>query len=105
MHVILFVCIIMSELLLKLATWNVSGIISSAPYLEKLLHEKDIFICGISEHWLYENNVHFLNSVFANYNHLTICDKDLNMPSKRRVGKGGVALLWRKDIDNNVSYV
>ena len=59
-----FVCIIMSELLLKLATWNVSGIISSAPYLQKLLHEKYFFICGISEHWLYENNVHFFNSVF-----------------------------------------
>ena len=86
----------MSEILLKLATWNVSGIISSAQYLQKLLHEKYIFICGISEHWLYENNAHFLNSVFSDYNHLTICDEDLSLPSNRTVGKGGVALLWRK---------
>ena len=93
----------MSEILLKLATWNVSGIISSAPYLQKLLHEKDIFICGISEHWLYENNV--LNSVFSDYNHLTICDKDLSLPSNHRVGNGGVALLWRKDIANNISLL
>jgi len=44
-----------------------------------------------------------LHSVFSNYKHFTICDHDLSLPSKRRVGKGGVTLLWRKDIDDHVS--
>jgi len=101
MCVILF--ILMSEILLKLVTWNATGVISSAPYLQKLLYEKDTTICGRSEHWLYENNVHFLDSVFSNYKPFTVCGKDLSLPSKRRVGKGGVTLLWGKDIDDHVS--
>ena len=32
-----------------------------------------------------------------------MCDNDLLMPSNRRVGKGGVAILWHKSLDHHVT--
>ena len=56
-------------------------------------------ICGISEHWLYEKDLHFLNQIDNSYNCYAISDFDLKRPSNRRVGKGGVAILWHRRFD------
>ena len=67
------------------------------------LYRNKIDICGISEHWLYEKDLQFLNQLDNSYISYAVADSDLTCPSKRRVGKGGVALLWHRKYDRCVS--
>ena len=85
---------------LNLMTWNVTGIMSSSSYLVELLNNNAIDICGISEHWLYEKNLYFLESLDNNYKSYAVSDFDLKRPSNRKVGKGGVAILWHDKLIN-----
>ena len=87
---------------LKLLTWNATGLISSSSHLCDSLKNHDIDFCGISEHYLYPQNVHFINSLISDYRTHVVCDRDLLLPSNRRVGKGGVAILWHKRHDSYV---
>ena len=90
---------------MKFMTWNSSGIMSSASYLSSALKRFDIDICGVSEHWLYKKDLHFLDSIHRLYNYAAVSDFDLERPSKRKVGKGGVALLWKRSIDAQVTLL
>ena len=83
-------------------TWNATGIMSSASYLCECLKQKNIDICGISEHWLYEKDLQFMKQIDNSYMCHAVSDFDLKRPSRRRVGKGGVAILWHKKYDNYV---
>lgn len=87
---------------LTLCTWNATGIISSSSYLCNLLKDKSVDICGVSEHFLYPSNVHFLSTLNSDYNYHVACDKDLSLPGPRRVGKGGIFLMWHKKLDNYI---
>ena len=98
---IVFLTSLMSYL--NLCTWNATGLMSSAFYLSKLLVENDVHICGISEHWLYSHDLHFLNSIQHAYNGFGKSDGTLSLPSNRRVGKGGVALIWHKSLNEHVT--
>ena len=69
------------------------------------LHAHKIDVCGIAEHWLYEHDLHFINNMDNMYNSISVSDTDLCLPSSRRVGKGGVCLLWHKRIDNLVTPI
>ena len=64
---------------------------------------ESIQVLGLSEHWLYRHNLHFLQAIHNSYNCFGVCDNALNTPSNRRVGKGGVAILWHRSLDNQVS--
>ena len=88
---------------LNILTWNATGIMSSATYLTDCLYRNTIDICGISEHWLYEKDLQFLNQLDNSYISYAVADSDLKCPSKRRVGKGGVALLWHRKYDRCIS--
>lgn len=90
---------------LRLMTWNASGIMSSGSYLGRSLKRLDTDICGVSEHWLYQKDLHFLESVNQSYNYFAVSDSDLQKPSRRKVGKGGVALFWKWSIDSRVSLL
>ena len=90
---------------MKFMTWNSSGIMSSASYLSSALKRFDIDICGVSEHWLYKKNLHFLDSIHKSYMYAAVSDFDLERPSKRKVGKGGVALFWKRSIDKRVTLL
>ena len=74
---------------LKLMTWNATGIMSSSSYLCDVLSGKDIDICGLAEHWLYENDLIFLDQINSSYKCHAVSDFDLKFPGRRRVGKGG----------------
>lgn len=104
MAYILDICVVLILLLMniKLATWNATGIISSASYLCDLLNDRAVDVCGISEHFLYPNNVHFLSTLNSDYRFHVTCDRDLKLPGARRVGKGGVCLTWHKRYDNYI---
>ena len=82
-----------TNLNLNFMTWNATGIMSSSSYLSDALHDHSIDFCGISEHWLY---LHFLDKINNNYISYGTVDKDLLLPVYRKVGKGGVALLWNR---------
>ena len=83
--------------------WNATGIMSSSSYLSDCLSFKNIDICGLSEHWLYEKDLIFLNEINSNYMCHAVSDFDLMIPGHRRVGKGGVALLWHKKLNSRVT--
>ena len=81
---------------LRIRTWNATGIMSSSSYLSQALYKKNIDLCGISEHLLYEKDLHFLNQIDSYYHCHAVSDFSLRFPGRRRVGKGGVAILWHK---------
>ena len=84
-------------------TWNVTGIMSSSSYLSDALNEHSIDFCGISEHWLYSKDLHFLDKINSNYISYASSDRDLLLPVYRKVGKGGVALLWNRKLNSCVT--
>ena len=88
---------------LNICTWNATGLMSSAYYISNLLDSENIDIFGISEHWLYSHDLHFLNSLHQDYNGFGCSDKSLSASSKRRVGKGGVALMWHRKFNSMIS--
>lgn len=89
----------------KLLTWNVTGIMSSCKYLCNVLHDHKIDICGISEHWLFEKDIFFLDKIDPAYVSHSVSDNDLKLPNNRKVGKGGVAILWNKQLSNKISIL
>ena len=97
----IFYFIIMGTL--NIATWNATGTMSGASYAGDLLKRKEIHFLGISEHWLYRQNLHFIDSINANYTGFGVCDNDLMMPSSRKIGKGGAALLWHRALNSSVT--
>lgn len=90
---------------LKFLTWNTTGIMSSCTYLCDTLTKLSIDICGIAEHWLYEKDLRFLDLIDSNYRSYAISDYTLSFPSQRKVGKGGVALIWHKRFDGRISIL
>jgi exonuclease III len=87
----------------SVATWNATGIMSSSSYLCDLLDSYDIDIIGISEHWLFQYDLHFLDLLHTNYISHSTSDPDLFLPSNRRVGKGGLAFLWKKQLNGRIT--
>ena len=59
-------------------------------------------ISCIQEHWLYPDNMSFLDTLDPHFNSWVRCCSDINPDSTSRRGKGGIAFLWRKSIDNVV---
>lgn len=90
---------------LNIFTWNATGLMSSCSYLCDVLNNKQIDICGISEHWLCEKDILFLDSIDNQYSWYATYDHDLSIVSQRKVGKGGVCLLWNKRLSNVISPV
>ena len=90
---------------LRIGTFNVQNVKSNSLYLQKLLKEVDI-LC-IQEHWLYCNEKQQLSKIDPNF----VCaaksvddnDSDLHRIIGR--GYGGVAILWRKSIDEKLRII
>ena len=57
-------------------------------------------IFAISEHWLYESNLHELSSIHPQFNFHAISGCDRVDDFMCKWGYGGVAIFWRKSIDN-----
>ncbi len=62
-------------------------------------------ICGVSEHWLYDHDLHFLDCIDINYSCYAMADFDLSTPGNRRVGKGGVCFMWKKQYDQRITRI
>ena len=87
---------------LQFCSWNATGLMSSAYNLSKVLDQKSVDICGLSEHWLFPSDMHFLNSKHPKNNSLGLCNSDFNKYRSKKVGKGGVVFLWKKSLDDSI---
>ena len=52
---------------LKLITWNATSVMSSCTYIVDMLKLNHFDILGISEHWLRDVDLHFLDQLDSNY--------------------------------------
>ncbi len=86
-------------------TWNATGVMTGLPYLETELLNRKIDICGLSEHWLLPENVTVLNSFNADYNSYVVTSQVTHCLNNCRMGKGGVAFLWRKKHDSVIEPI
>ena len=103
MNVTRSVFLIIVMIALNIVTWNITGIMPSAAYLSNILTEGNIDICGISEHWLLPDNVHFMDTLFNDYNHYTVCCNVEHSLSSRVRGKGGVSIIWKKKYNSMIT--
>ena len=88
---------------LTFLTWNATGVASSGIYIQDCLRNYSVDFFGVSEHWLFERDLHILSDINGNYSCYAVSDSDLEAGNSRRVGKGGVALFWDKRYDKFVS--
>ncbi len=81
---------------LKVTTWNCRGFKNGEPYVNELAQNADIVI--ITEHWLWPFEAHKLNQVHGNFSAEYCCDARLSDSSILRKGCGGIAVLYRKNL-------
>ena len=62
---------------------------SSSSYLSDVLQDHSIDFCEISEHWLFNKDLHFLDKINNGYKSYAVSDKDLLLPVYCKVDKGG----------------
>ena len=74
---------------------------SSAGSLSKLLDDFDVDLAFISEHKLREQHKSFLESIHNNYT--SICTCDSSVVTGAICGKGGVAVMFRKNCKFSIS--
>ena len=62
---------------------------SSASYASTLLKRRDIQVFGIL-------SIGFIHSINSDYTEFAVCGYDLHTPTGRKLGKGGVDLMWQR---------
>lgn len=84
--------------MLNIMCWNAEGIMAGTPYLLNCLDKYNIHICGISEHWLREHSMSFLDT-FQPHDYVTIAKPvfEINPLMNRCNIRSGIALLIKKD--------
>lgn len=81
---------------LRIACWNCSGIYGNYFYARDLLKNTDIL--ALSEHWLYNDELSFLDGLDDQFCYYASSSR-LNDNTRRwKRGQGGVGLLWRKNL-------
>ena len=88
---------------LNLFSWNASGIMSSSSYLCNSLSKCSIDICGISEHWLSNSNIHLIDAIDNNYKSHVVTEWNTSIINRNHISKGGVAILWHLKHDRFVT--
>ena len=84
---------------LKLCNWNIRGVMANTWYLCHILSMYKIDICVLTEHWLFDETLDYLNSIDLKYTSVAVADSTLNPLDPYRRGKGGVGILWNKSLN------
>ena len=91
----------------RIATFNIENFYTNKLYLDKLLSECQII--ALQEHWLYHFEqrelVEFCNERGFNVVLKSVDDADPLPPQCRPRGRGEIAMIWKKNIDQMVSPV
>ena len=95
---------ILTVIMISLLTWNVRGVMSSAACLSNLLEYSACDIAMICEHKLFNHSIKFLDSIDSEFSCYANCDTTINVRTSR-CGKGGVAILYRKKLEFQVSPI
>jgi exonuclease III len=88
---------------LRIATFNMHGFNNSWHYLQHLSKSCDIIF--IQEHWLANSKLHYLDSINDEFIMHAKSGMDAASDDRILTGRpyGGVAVMWRKSLCNNVS--
>jgi exonuclease III len=85
---------------IRLVSFNCKNIKTCALIIDKLLQSNDIIL--IQEHWLFQAQIHLFSEIHGeiNYAGKGVDKYDPLPPVSMPRGYGGVAIIWRKDIDH-----
>ncbi|CAC5419283.1 E3.1.11.2 [Mytilus coruscus] len=74
-------------------------------YLKQLLKKLDL--CCLQEHWLFKPEQHLLHDIDTNMivTAKSIDDENPELSMIARRGYGGVAILWKKEMDDKISVM
>ncbi|CAG2197890.1 unnamed protein product [Mytilus edulis] len=86
-----------------IGTLNVQNVKSNALYIKNLL--RDVHVLCIQEHWLFNAEKKIIAEITENSGYIAKSvddndDPDFNVSMKR--GYGGVAIIWKKEINENI---
>lgn len=93
----------------NILAWNVRGIMSSSLSLSNVLDTVNCDIAIICEHKLKPTSVNYLdtiNSKYSSFAHIDLYScNNTDKPYSPFVGKGGVGIMYRKDLLHTVSEI
>ena len=81
---------------LNFGCWNCGGVYGNFIYVKSLLRTLDVL--ALSEHWLYEDELTFLDSLDVNFDVFSCGSSKNNALERWRRGQGGVALYFKKSL-------
>jgi exonuclease III len=89
---------------IKVVTYNCKNIQTSEIAFNELVVETGADIILVQEHWLFDNHLQLLSEVHDSLfgTGKAVDSENPIIPSHMPRGYGGVAVLWKKDIDQNV---
>ena len=87
------------EKLLKITTLNVKNLETNKQFVYKILHSSDI-LC-LQESWLFNFQLRQLNEIHKNFEGFgkAVDDDNPLLPNQKLRGYGGVAMLFRKNMN------
>ena len=88
---------------LNILDFNCKNILTCGPLFTEM--EKSIDIYMLKEHWLFDCQLNILQEIHQDYNGTgkSIDSNDPISPYQMPRGYGGVAILWRKDLDSYIT--
>ncbi|WAR13478.1 LOW QUALITY PROTEIN: hypothetical protein MAR_027658 [Mya arenaria] len=89
---------------LRVCTWNVRGVMSSAASLSNLLLTYQIDIAFITEQ-LFDHSKYFFDTIQNDYRNITICDQNFHTYNNLCCGKGGVSIMYKSNLDFSVKHI
>ena len=90
---------------ISVMTWNATVIMTVIPYLDFELKRNNIDICGLSQHWLLDENKSILDSFNGDYASHVVVSKAPSSLNSRRIGKGGVGFIWKKNLSDRIEKI
>ena len=101
---ILLINVIMDQLCI--AAFNTRSLSGNKLYVNDLLVKNDVDIMCLSEHRLYESELHKLDDINPNYNSYGKSSGDLlNCNQNKKPGHCGIALLWKNSLNNKIRTI
>ena len=75
----------------------------SLGYVNKFIFNKVKWYTVWRNHWLTDSNMHLSETINRNYTGFGVSDNELRIVGARRIGKGGIAIMWHNSISRRIS--
>lgn len=91
---------------LTITAYNVRSLGSGKVYINELLEQNDSDVLFLSEHRLYDNELHKLNIINDKYDINAKASSDLDARNQsHKAGHCGIAMFWKKELNQIVKLV